>query len=72
MIVILSHLLIQEGQFLAKECTQVLDNHLENYDYQDNVWLGELTALDMTRKLWLELLNPTHWINQLISLGEII
>ena len=48
--VILSLLLIQEGQlsvFGERMCT-ILVNRLEDYACPVNVWLGKLTALDMT------------------------
>ena len=48
--VILSLLLIQEGQLSVsgeRMCT-ILVNCLEDYAYPVNVWLGKLTALDMT------------------------
>ena len=44
--VILSLLLIQEGQFLAKECAQVLVNRLEDKTCPGKVWLRKLTSLD--------------------------
>ena len=46
--VILSPLLIQEGQLSvsgARMCT-ILVNHLEDYVFPVKVWLGKLTALD--------------------------
>ena len=48
--VILSLLLIQEGQLSVsgKGMCTVLFNHLEDYACPVNVWLGKLTALDMT------------------------
>ena len=48
--VILSLPLIQEGQLSVsgeRMCT-ILVNHLEDYACLVNVWLGKLTALDMT------------------------
>ena len=48
--VILSLLLIQEGQLSVsgeRMCT-ILVNHLEDLACPVNVWLGKLTALDMT------------------------
>ena len=48
--VILSLPLIQEGQLSVsgeRMCT-ILVNHLEDYACPVNVWLGKLTALDMT------------------------
>ena len=48
--VILSLPLIQEGQLSVsgeRMCT-ILVNRLEDYAYPVNVWLGKLTALDMT------------------------
>ena len=48
--VILSLLLIQEGQLSdsgERMCT-ILVNRLEDYACPVNVWLGKLTALDMT------------------------
>ena len=48
--VILSLPLIQEGQLSVsgeRMCT-VLVNHLEDQACSVNVWLGKLTALDMT------------------------
>ena len=48
--VILSLPLIQEGQFSVsgeRMCT-ILVNRLEDLACQVNVWLGKLTALDMT------------------------
>ena len=48
--VILSHLLIQEGQLSVsgeRMCT-VLANHLEDYAFPVKVWLGKVTVLDMT------------------------
>ena len=48
--VILSLLVIEEGQLSVsgeKMCT-ILVNRLEDYACPVNVWLGKLTALDMT------------------------
>ena len=53
--VILSLPLIQEGQLSVsgeRMCT-ILVNHLEDYACPVNVWLGKLTALDMTPLGWL-------------------
>ena len=53
--VILSLPLIQEGQLSVsgeRMCT-VLVNRLEGYACPVNVWLGKLTALDMTPLGWL-------------------
>ena len=53
--VILSLPLIQEGQLSVygeRMCT-ILVNSLEDYAYPVNVWLGKLTALDMTPLGWL-------------------
>ena len=53
--VILSLLLIQEGQLSVsgeRMCT-ILVNRLEDYACPVNVWLGKLTALDMTPLGWL-------------------
>ena len=47
--------LIQEGQLSVsgeRMCT-ILVNRLEDYAYPVNVWLGKLTALDMTPLGWL-------------------
>ena len=52
---ILSLLLIQEGQLSVsgeRMCT-ILVNCLEDYACPVNVWLGKLTALDMTPLGWL-------------------
>ena len=42
--------LIQEGQFSVsgERMSTILVNRLENYAYKVNVWLGKLTALDMS------------------------
>ena len=53
--VILSLPLIQEGQLSVsgqKMCT-ILVNRIEDYACPVNVWLGKLTALDMTPLGWL-------------------
>ena len=53
--VILSLPLIQEGQLSVsggRMCT-ILVNRLEDYACPVNVWLGKLTALDMTPLGWL-------------------
>ena len=53
--VILSLPLIQEGQLSVpgeRKCT-ILVNRLEDYDCPVNLWLGKLTALDMTPLGWL-------------------
>ena len=50
-----SLLLIQEGQFLVsgeRMCT-ILVNRLEDWACPVNMWLGKLTALDMTPLGWL-------------------
>ena len=68
--VILSLLLIQEGQLSVsgeRMCT-ILVNRLEDLAYPVNVWLGKLTALDMT--YWVDLaVKPQHkhfmWISSL-------
>ena len=54
-LVILSLLLIQEGQLSVsgeRMCT-ILVNRLEDWACPVNVWLGKLTALDMTPLGWL-------------------
>ena len=53
--IILSLPLIQEGQLSVSNermCT-ILVNRLEDYACPENVWLGKLTALDMTPLGWL-------------------
>ena len=53
--VILSLSLIQEGQLsvCGERMRTILVNCLENYVRPVNVWLGKLTALDMTPLGWL-------------------
>ena len=52
---ILSLPLIQEGQLSVsgKRMCTILVNRLEDYPCPVNVWLGKLTALDMTPLGWL-------------------
>ena len=57
--VILSLPLIQEGQLSVsgeRMCT-ILVNHLEDLARPVNLWLGKLTALDMTPLGWLSRKN---------------
>ena len=57
--VILSLQLIQEGQLsvsgerMCKRMCTILVNRLEDYACPVNMWLGKLTALDMTSLGWL-------------------
>ena len=80
--VILSLPLIQEGQLSVsgeRMCT-ILVNRLEDWACPVNVWLGKLTALDMTPLGWLgrktstqtnrESVNPCHI--QLAALQNIL
>ena len=65
--VILSLPLIQEGQLSVsgeRMCT-ILVNPLEDYACPVNVWLGKLTALDMTPLGWLGRKTSTQ-INKLM------
>ena len=65
--VILSLPLIQEGQLSVsgeRMCT-ILVNHLEDKACPVNVWLGKLTALNMTPLGWLghKTSTQTNWLN---------
>ena len=52
-------------QFLVKECAQVPVNCLE--PSPGNVWLGKLTALNMTLMGWLGLKTSTQSNSQVVS-----
>ena len=64
--------LIQEGQLSVsgKRMCTILVNRLEDYAYPVNVWLGKLTALDMTPLGWLgrKTSTQTNIQSQVISL----
>ena len=56
-------------QFLAKECAQILVNHLEDLrDSLEKVWLGKLTVLNITLMGWLGHKTPTQ-TNKMSSAG---
>ena len=75
--VILSLLLIQEGQLSVsgeRMCT-ILVNCLEDQACPVNVWLGKLTALDMTPLGWLgrktsTQTNKQNWVTWCQKLGH--
>ena len=51
-------------QFLAKECTQVLVNQLEDWACPGKVWRGKLTVLNMTLMGWLGCKTSTQSVNR--------
>ena len=65
--VILSLPLIQEGQLSVsgKRMCTILVNHLEDYACPVKVWLGKLTALDMTPLGWVGPKTSTQKTNKL-------
>ena len=74
--VILSLPLFQEGQLSVsgeRMCT-ILVNRIEDYACPVNVWLGKLTALDMTPLGWLgrktstQTNNGIHWKREIFFL----
>ena len=71
--VILSLPLIQEGQLSVsgeRMCT-ILVNRLEDYTCSVNVWLGKLTALEMTPRGWLGHKTSTqHKHHQILLLNN--
>ena len=70
--VILSFPLIQEGQLSVsgeRMCT-ILVNHLKDYACPVNVWLGKLTALNMTPLGWLGHKTSTQMHTTIFILGH--
>ena len=65
--VILSLPLIQEGQLSVsgERMRTILVNRLEGWACPVNVWLGKLTALDMTPLGWLGRKTSTQTISQI-------
>ena len=68
----LSLLLIQERavvSFWWKKCTIVLVNRLEDEAWLVKVWLGNLTALDMTPVGWLGRKTSTQTKQTIMAIG---
>ena len=51
-----------------RRCAQVLVNGLEDQACPGKLWLGKLTAIDMTQMCWLD---SKTLINQLAALGAV-